>query len=499
MKQTISYRLPMMCLFFVAIWLIVACSAQPTAAPPTATTIPSTATPTLVPATPTALPTATRTLIPPSVTPTSPTQAPTLAKDARGFSILEADHATILAQPGVSDDRARAVASAFEIAYQVVGEKLGYPEKRSRLYVYRAEEELFQDLVTTWQYPEWHKTNRAIPRMSRDFVAWIPPLPQGNVSFIAHEYSHRIIEQIAGIGSQFNYKWFDEGLAEHLGLEALAKQSPADAQVRKQQWIAQVVRAHQAGKLVRLKDLTTEAQLAGLIQAGSGNLVYPQMAMAMDFLISRHGIVPVKNVLVQVGQGVAFDDAFQKVYGFTVDAFEQEFFAYVVKPQAESGTCFTIDGQANDWQKLQPIIVDDAQPAIGRAADVRQVYATTCRGALYLMIVTDGPADLGGDIEYAFHVDLTGDDKPEYQPGFARTRAWLWNLKGTGYADAKSNLKFLSAQDYKVAIGAVAEFMLPLSFLENATSLRIRVYTVVSGQTQNRQTVWASVQPLEAQ
>jgi hypothetical protein len=222
------------------------------------------------------------------------------------------------------------------------------------------------------------------------------------------------------------------------------------------------------------------------------------MAMAMDFLISRRGLAPVKNVLSQVGQGVAFSDAFQKVYGLTLDAFENEFLAYVVKlqEQLESVICFTIDGQANDWQKLKPVIVDDAQPAIARAADVRQVYAATCKSALYLMIIVDGLANAGPAANFAVEVDLNGDEIPEYQPGFDSTRVWLWNLKGTGYADQK-NLSFFS--DPKVAIGQVVEAMIPLNLLDNATSPRIRVYTFVGSPMANRRTAWGKVMPLEGQ
>lgn len=500
MRHLVLYRATVIFGLCATILLITACAAPPTSAPPTP--VPASPTATLVlptateqPATPTpAPPTASRTLAPPSATPSlaPPTQA--LAKDARGFSILETAHATILTQPGVSNERAHQVEKAFEIAYQVIGADLGYPQKRPRLYVYRSEDELLQDLVAVWGLPEWFKTSRAIPRMNRDAVAWIPPLPRGNGAFIAHEYSHYIIEQIAGADSQFNYKWFDEGLAEYFGLKALAKLTSIDAQTRQQQQTAQVVNAHKAGKLIRFKDITTEEQMVQLIQTGSGVLVYAQSGIALDYLINQHGIAPVKHVLSQIGQRVAFADAFRKAFGFTVDDFETKFFAHIATLQQSPDTCFTIDGQANDWQKLKPLIVDGVYQPIPRAADVRQVYAAICQGALYLMIVTDGPASSGSDIQYAFEVDLTGDDTPEYQPGFDRTRAWIWNLKGTGYAD-KSNIRFLSEKEFQVAIGTVAEFMIPLSFLENVTSPRIRVYTFAQNQLANRRTAWAKVQP----
>jgi len=180
-----------------------------------------------------------------------------------------------------------------------------------------------------------------------------------------------------------------------------------------------------------------------------------------------------------------------------VDEFEKEFLTYIakLKGEAEAALCFKIDGQLDDWQKLKPLIIDDPFPAIARAADVRQVYAAICKGALYVAIVVDGPASAGPTVSYCFDVDTNGDGTPEYQPAFDRTRMWLWNLKSTGYAD-QMNLSFPA--DAKGAVNQVAESMVPLILLDNTTAPRIRVYTTIGNQMTKRRTGWAAVPLLEA-
>ncbi len=457
-------------------------------APPTPTPLPAPPAATLAPPT--------TTLIPPTATATRIPPAPTaLPKDARGFSILETEHATLLAESGVGDDNGRAVGELFEIGYQVVGEDLGYADKRPRLYVYLTDQSMYQDLIAVWGYSEWLRTVNSTPRMHPDYIEWIPPRHRQDDVFIAHEYSHRIIEQIAGLNSQVNFKWFDEGLAEYEGLRALAKRSPSDAASQRGWRINLVGNNFGSGALIPLKDITSEKQWSTQMER-SAQLVYAQAWAAMDYLISQRGITQVKNVLTLVGKGQSFPDAFQNVYGLSVNDFEKEFLTFVAnsKKESDATTCFKIDGQGGDWQKLKPLIVDDPNPSIARAADVREVYAVTCKGALYVMIAVDGPATSGTSVSYGFDVDTNGDGMPEYQAGFDRTRAWLWNLRGTGYADQK-NLSF--PVDVRASVGQVAEAVFALKLLDDTTTPRIRVYTGIGGQTAKRKTVWAQVQPLE--
>ena len=78
-------------------------------------------------------------------------------------------------------------------------------------------------------------TYQAIPQMNTNYEAWIPP--NVGVWFIGDEYSHRIIEKVAGLNSQTTYKWFDEGLAEHAGLRTWAVQLTARGGTNQTKWM----------------------------------------------------------------------------------------------------------------------------------------------------------------------------------------------------------------------------------------------------------------------
>ena len=245
-----------------------------------------------------------------------------------GFGVLETSHGTIVYQEGVALTAAQEVGTGFEEAYQVVGQDLSYPEGKPRLYVYRSLDDLLNDLINTWHYPEWFRTIQAIPRMNKDYEAWIPPNMAG--WFIGHEYSHRIIEKIAGLNSQTKYKWFDEGLAEHEGLRTWAVRSPLEAETTRQNYWNQVKTGFQAGRWISLQALTTESQWTAQMATPNKDWIYLEAAVVVDYLITQKGISQANAVLIKVGSGTPFADAFQQVFGQTVDQFEAEFIAYLI-------------------------------------------------------------------------------------------------------------------------------------------------------------------------
>ena len=189
-------------------------------------------------------------------------------------------------------------------------------------------DDLLNDLINTWHYPEWFRTIQAIPRMNKDYEAWIPPNVE--VGFIGHEYSHRIIETVAGLNSQTKYKWFDEGLAEHEGLRTWAVRSPLEAEtVRQNRW-TQVKTGFQSGQWISLQALTTESQWTAQMSTPNKDWIYLEAAVVVDYLITQKGMSQAKAVLTKVGSGTPFADAFQQVFSRTVDQFEAEFIAYLI-------------------------------------------------------------------------------------------------------------------------------------------------------------------------
>jgi hypothetical protein len=66
------------------------------------------------------------------------------------------------------------------------------------------------------------------------------------------------------------------------------------------------------------------------MQTPNKDRIYIEAAVVVDYLITRKGMSQVKAVLTKVGSGTPFADAFQQIFGQTVDQFEAEFIAYLI-------------------------------------------------------------------------------------------------------------------------------------------------------------------------
>ena len=125
----------------------------------------------------------------------------------------------------------------------------------------------------------------------------------GTFAFITHEYSHRIIEQIAGLNSQINFKWFNEGLAECEGRELGEAVASRHRRSQSNSRIILVVNAYVSGALIPFKDVANEKkQWDAQIERG-GQLAYTQAWAGEDHLISQRGIAVVLHL---VGKGQSF-------------------------------------------------------------------------------------------------------------------------------------------------------------------------------------------------
>lgn len=248
-----------------------------------------------------------------------------------GFGVLKTAHATIYFQKGLSSQRVTEIGSAFEKAYKIIGRDLAFPAVRPRIYAYQSMNDLSNDLVDYWGYPEWIRTYRVIPRMNSNYEMWVPP--DRGADFIGHEYCHRIIEQIAGVNSQVKYKWFDEGLATEEGVRTLSSISPAKAAAVRNYYRHETKKAKLAGSYIPLSKLTTEAQWQYWIKGPRVFYIYYQTAAAMEYLVSQSGMRAIKSVLIQIKQGKPFSSAFRTGIGKSIDQFESEFLAWLSTSQ----------------------------------------------------------------------------------------------------------------------------------------------------------------------
>jgi hypothetical protein len=274
--------------------------------------------------------------------------ASNLVAKEKGFTAFYTEHATIFYQDGVSKDRACEVGRDFEIAYKVVGKDLGYPKKKPRFYLYNSGKDMNDDLINNWGHGNSAITKyRLIPQMNWDYIAWIPP--NGGIDLVAHEYSHRIMRQIADLDFLKKSMWFNEGVAEYTGLKALAVKDTGSASSKEKEWLKNVISAYRDNNLIPFKEMMTDDQWMRFFEAtpSSGlnysqdqwnhffqtgslpGLNYNQSAVAVSFIINQYGFDKVKKVLKMVGKGKPFPEAFQKVYGFSQEEFEAQFKAYL--------------------------------------------------------------------------------------------------------------------------------------------------------------------------
>jgi predicted TIM-barrel fold metal-dependent hydrolase len=141
-----------------------------------------------------------------------------------------------------------------------------------------------------------------------------------------------------------------------------------------------------------------------------------------------------------------------------------------------------IDGYSDDWKQLQlaPLVSDARGDSIGgvTGTDIESVYAALDDKYLYLMFETYDKVDTQVRVQYCFGIDVDGDGKWNYQPGFdAYGYTWFWNLtRGRDYSDMK-NLSTLEGTE--VGVQEVIEFKMPLAAIKSPQMMSIAPYFVI--------------------
>ncbi|HSO72511.1 MAG TPA: hypothetical protein VLR91_07680, partial [Thermodesulfobacteriota bacterium] len=118
--------------------------------------------------------------------------------------------------------------------------------------------------------------------------------------------------------------------AEHEGLRTWAVRSPLEAETARQNGWTQVKTGFQSGQWIYLQALTTESRWTAQMSTPNKDWICLEATVVVDYLITQKGMSRVKAVLIKVGSGTPFADAFQQVFSLTVDQFEAEFIAYLI-------------------------------------------------------------------------------------------------------------------------------------------------------------------------
>ncbi|HUB07422.1 MAG TPA: hypothetical protein VMB50_10485 [Myxococcales bacterium] len=123
------------------------------------------------------------------------------------------------------------------------------------------------------------------------------------VSLLAHELTHCVMFQMAGSGARFPL-WFNEGMAIATSQEASWYLSRDE--------VTTIL-----GRRPNLDPLRDR-----YLAHGEARLAYSVAYFAFTLLEEAHGATPIVQVLATMRTGATFPDAFARVYGESLDAFE---------------------------------------------------------------------------------------------------------------------------------------------------------------------------------
>lgn len=147
----------------------------------------------------------------------------------------------------------------------------------------------------------------------------------------------------------------------------------------------------------------------------------------------------------------------------------------------ETPQSILVDGLANDWEGIEPIIRDEKGDNLrgGGPSDLTAFYAAVKDSRIYFRFDTAGPPHEGD--QFCVAIDLNAmayEDSSEewdYQIGVARgIPPWIWDLRGDrSYKSGRSE----RLHGVEFAQKNIVEFSLPLSALGSPCSASLRVFT----------------------
>jgi hypothetical protein len=191
---------------------------------------------------------------------------------------------------GTKSDLANKVLEALEDAYRRVGSDLDYyPSARVPVILYTR-----KDYRSVTSSPEWSGgLYDGKVRLPIGGATDISPMLRG-VHF--HEYTHVVVGEL----TQKNCPtWLNEGLAEYEGRKEFDST------------LSSLQTAAKTGKFLPFTDL--EKSLLGL-NSKDAALAYQQSYSMVRFMIASYGWYKVREILVNLGNGMAFGGAFARAF-----------------------------------------------------------------------------------------------------------------------------------------------------------------------------------------
>ena len=208
------------------------------------------------------------------------------------------NHFTVLFEGPEDSELADRVIAVLESAYWRVGSALSaYPTDVVTVVLYTREQ--FRDITSS---PDW--AGGSYDGRIRVPIKGAEQNPRELERVLAHEFTHALIRSLAPRGVPV---WLDEGLAVQFeGSSAAAQQQ----QVR--------------DAAVRLPLARLERSFGGL-STPEAALAYAESAAAVQMIVDEAGSAAIVNLLVDVGSGTSFADAFERQMLVSYAAFQQRF------------------------------------------------------------------------------------------------------------------------------------------------------------------------------
>jgi hypothetical protein len=208
---------------------------------------------------------------------------------------------------------AQKLMAAAQQALDRLAEDTGaYLKKPVKLYIYASS----QDLQGAMIYPQEWTGGAAFTRYGIIVIG----IPASSLNWgkraIAHELTHLVIHQVTLNPYNELPTWLDEGLAMHT-------EGPLEPE-----YISFLDKAKAEGGLISVRSLSSPFSA----RTAQSVLSYAQSYSLVDFLIQEYGQAKMLELLNIFRQGIGFDAALERVYGFDMDSLDAEWRERVTAP-----------------------------------------------------------------------------------------------------------------------------------------------------------------------